>query len=101
MAKTRLPKKPAKARAFSSLMVRLDEESKAYLSQAAKLRGMSVSEYVRTVTVPQARTEVQAARDHVIRLTPEGQLAFWQALCATPKLTDAQRHLGAVMRGES
>ena len=34
-------------------------------------------------------------------LTPEEQLAFWNALNETPKLTAAQRRLGAVMRGES
>jgi uncharacterized protein (DUF1778 family) len=82
-------------------MVRLDDESKGYLSQAAELRRISVSDYVRTVTVAQARREVRAAREQVLALTPEEQLAFWKALSETPKLTAAQRRLGAVMRGES
>lgn len=60
-----------------------------------------MSDYVRTVTIAQARREVLAAREQVIALTPEEQLAFWNALNAPPKLTDAQRHLGAAMRGES
>jgi len=85
----------------SPLMVRLDPESRAYLSQAADLRRISVSDYVRTVTVAQARREVAAAREQVIALTPEEQLAFWNALNQTPRLTDAQRRLGALMRGES
>jgi uncharacterized protein (DUF1778 family) len=80
-------------------MVRLDEESKAYLVQAAKLRRISVSDYVRTVTVAQARREVLAAHEQIIALTPEEQLAFWKALNETPTLTGAQRQLGAVMRG--
>ena len=44
-------------------MVRLDAEGKAFLAQAAELRRISVSDYVRTVTVPQARAEVFAARE--------------------------------------
>jgi uncharacterized protein (DUF1778 family) len=83
-----------------SLMVRLDNESKAYLAKAAGLRRISVSDYVRTVTVAQARREVLAAREQTITLTPAEQLAFWTALNETPALTDAQRELGAVMRGE-
>jgi uncharacterized protein (DUF1778 family) len=82
-------------------MVRLDDESKAFLTQAAELRRVSVSDYVRTVTVAQARREVHASREQAIALTPDEQLAFWNALSATPKLTEAQRKLGAVMRGES
>jgi uncharacterized protein (DUF1778 family) len=85
----------------SSLMVRLDEESKSYLSQAAELRRISVSDYVRTVTVAQARREILAAREEIIALSPEGQLEFWKALNETPKLTPAQRRLGSLMRGES
>ena len=45
--------------------------------------------------------EVQAAREQTIVLTSDEQLAFWNALNATPKLTNAQRRLGSLMRGES
>jgi uncharacterized protein (DUF1778 family) len=82
-------------------MVRLDEESKAFLAQAAQLRRISVSDYVRAVTVAQARREVLAAREQTISLTPEEQLAFWNALNEPPRLTAAQRRLGSLMRGES
>ena len=101
MAKAHTAGQPPKAGKRNPLMVRLDDESKAYLAQAAKLRGVSVSDYVRTVTVAQARREVDASREQTIALTPEEQLAFWNALSATPRLTDAQRKLGKVMRGES
>ena len=84
----------------SPLMVRLDEESKQCLFAAAELRQISVSDYVRTVTVAQARREVRAARENVVTLTPDEQLSFWTALNETPKLTPAQRKLGKVMRGE-
>ena len=90
-----------KTRAASPLMVRLDDESKRCLADAAGLRGISVSDYVRTVTVSQARREVRAAGDRVIAMTPEEQLLFWKALSQTPKLTPAQRRLGAMMRGRS
>lgn len=84
----------------SPLMVRLDAESKQALTAAAELRRISVSDYVRTVTVSQARREVASARDQTILLTPAEQLAFWQALQASPKLTPAQKRLAAMMRGE-
>jgi uncharacterized protein (DUF1778 family) len=86
--------------AASPLMVRLDEESKQYLAQAAELRHVSVSDYVRIVTIAQARREVRAAQERVLTLSAEEQLSFWTALNKSPKLTAAQRRLGAVMRGE-
>jgi hypothetical protein len=43
---------------------------------------------------------VPAARERTVALSPEEQLAFWNALNETPVLTDAQRRLGALMRGE-
>ena len=101
MARARSPSKPKKAGTTSPLMVRLDEKSKAYLVQAAKLRRISLSDYVRAVTVAQARREVLAAREQTIAMTAEEQQAFWNALHEPPKLTPAQRRLGSVMRGES
>jgi uncharacterized protein (DUF1778 family) len=91
---------PARTPATRSLMVRLDADSKECLSQAAKLRGISLSDYVRAVTVPQARREVLAARQQTIVLTPEEQLSFWTALAEPANLTEAQRRLGSLMRGE-
>jgi uncharacterized protein (DUF1778 family) len=82
-------------------MVRLDEESKAFLTQAAKLRRISVSDYVRTVTVAQARRDVEAADQQTITMSPEELRAFWDALNETPKLTPAQKRLGAIMRGKA
>lgn len=85
----------------SSLMVRLDEESKALLAAAAELRQVSVSDYVRSVMVPQASRELAAAESQTIAMTPDEQLQFWNALAKTPKLTKAQKELGAIMRGEA
>lgn len=79
-------------------MVRLDEESKSVLAKAAGLRRISVSDYVRTVTVAQARREVASVENGIITLAPEEQLALWQALQAPPKLTRAQKRLGKLMR---
>ena len=97
---TRGRRSPARPPAGRSLMVRLDEESKDCLTEAARLRGISLSDYVRAVTVPQARREVLAAREQSLSLTAEEQLAFWTALAEPPHLTEAQRRLGAIMRGE-
>jgi uncharacterized protein (DUF1778 family) len=100
MAKSRSSDYPKKPRSSSPLMVRLDHESKGFLTQAAKLRRVSISDYVREVTVAQARKEVLAAGEQTILLTPEEQLAFWKALNDPGSLSKAQRRLGALMRGE-
>ena len=97
----RSSKKIPAAKTASPLMVRLDEESKRCLAEAADLRHVSVSDYVRTVTVSQARREVRAAAAQVIAMTPEEQLMFWKALNETPKLAPAQRRLGSLMRGQA
>ena len=85
----------------SPLMVRLDEASKSYLAKAAELRRVSISDYVRMVTVAQARREVTQAEQTTISLTAEEQLEFWNALNGASKLTNAQRELGRTMRGEA
>ncbi len=82
-------------------MVRLDAASKQALAAAAELRRISISDYVRTVTVAQARREVASSRDQTIQLSPDEQLAFWQALQTPPRLTAAQKQLGAMMQGRS
>jgi uncharacterized protein (DUF1778 family) len=84
----------------SPLMIRLDAESMACLVHAAELRRVSLSDYVRTVTVAQARREVLAAREAILTSAADEQLTFWNVLNETPKLTDAQQRLGATMRGE-
>ncbi|QDV54589.1 DUF1778 domain-containing protein [Rosistilla oblonga] len=85
----------------SSLMVRLDEQSKATLSAAAELRRISVSDYVRSVVVGQAERELAAAEAQTVAMTAEEQLQFWNALAKPPKLSKAQKELGAMMRGEA
>ena len=85
----------------ATLTVRLDAAGKAALAEAAHLRGVSVSDYVRSIMVGQARREVEAAASRTLVLAPEEQLAFWRALNAPADLTPAQRRLGALMRGEN
>jgi uncharacterized protein (DUF1778 family) len=82
-------------------MVRLDKECKTMIIKAARLRRTSVSDYVRTITVAQARREVESASNQTIALSPDEQLRFWQALEAPAKLTPAQKRLGALMRGKT
>jgi uncharacterized protein (DUF1778 family) len=87
-----------KATRSRSLVVRLDEESKVLLARAAELRRISVSDYVREVTIAQAQREVRDAEQQIITLSPEAQLAFWKALNEPVQLTEAQKQLGALMR---
>ncbi len=90
---------PTPRTAPSPLIVRLDSESKQALAAAAELRRISVSDYVRTVTVAQAKREVAGAREQTIALSPDEQLAFWNALQAAPRLTAAQKRLASLMQG--
>jgi len=98
MAKAR---KDGSSGSTRSLLVRPDEASDDVLVRAAELRRISASDYVRQVTVSQARKEVDAVASQTIALTPEEQLAFWNALQETAPSTPRRRELGEVMRGES
>ena len=103
MASTQIrPKKQAgkKKPSSKSVMLRLDAKSKALLQKAAKLRHTSVSDYIRSITLAQAQKEIQAAEHNLIVMTPEQQLAFWNALNEPVVLTPAQERLGRIMRGE-
>ena len=95
----RIPAKALPASPISPLMVRLDAASKTVLSEAAKLRKISVSDYVRTIVVAQARREVEAAPARTIAMSADEQLTFWKALNEPPKLTERQRKLGKLMQG--
>jgi uncharacterized protein (DUF1778 family) len=98
MAKSKISRRTTTS--TSTLKVRLDLVSKACLRQAAELRRISMSDYVRMVMVPQARREVEAAKRQTISLSPDEQLAFWRALQAPTRLTAAQSRLGTLMRRE-
>jgi uncharacterized protein (DUF1778 family) len=82
-----------------NLMVRVDRTSKSVITAAARLRGVSASDYVRSVVAAQARRELEEARTRTIRLSAEEQLAFWKALAEPASLTPRQRELGRIMRG--
>jgi uncharacterized protein (DUF1778 family) len=85
---------------MATLNMRLDDESKAAIAKAAALRGINITDYIRAVLVGQARREVDAAEQHVFRPTADEQLLLWQALESPPPLSDRQRRLGRLMRGE-
>jgi uncharacterized protein (DUF1778 family) len=99
IAERRCPRKPAEGKT-ENLMIRVDSTSKGVIAKAARLRGISASDYVRMVVVSQARREVREAQTQTISLSSEEQLAFWQALHAPVSLTRRQRALGKIMRGE-
>lgn len=73
MRQSDLPKKRETAKTVRPTTVRLDPESKHRFAEIA----------------------IQ----DVIALTSEEQLSFWNVLTERPKLTSAQRRLGAMMRG--
>jgi uncharacterized protein (DUF1778 family) len=84
----------------TALLVRLDRPSKRVIAEAAYLRGVSTSDYVRSVVATQARRDLQEASTRTIVLSAGDQLAFWNALHEPVALTERQRNLGKIMRGE-
>ncbi len=87
--------------ATTTLQARLDPESKQTIAQAAKLRQVGLSDYIRLVLVPTAKKEIEQAKNQVIQMTADEQERFWMALQAPVKLTKKQRKLGKIMRGDS
>jgi len=57
-------------------------------------------DYVRLFVLAQARRDVDDAEPGMMTLSPEDQLAFWNALQESRPLTKKQRELGRVMRSE-
>ncbi len=82
----------------ANLLVRFDSGAKSLVLRAASLRGLSLSDYVRTRIVPLAKQDVDEAETGVLRLAKQDQLAFWQALQHPPAPTRAQRELGKLVR---
>lgn len=86
--------------ATTTLQARLDPQSKRAVEEAAKLRRVGLSDYIRLVLVPTAKREVAQAKQHVVQMTADEQERFWQALQAPAHPTLAQRELSDIMRGK-
>ena len=84
----------------ANLMVRLDPKSKRLLQRVAALKGVSTSDYVRSVVVTSARRDLLENEGHVLSLTAPEQVAFWQALAGPASLTPRQMRLAELMRGK-
>lgn len=98
---TRRSASATKVNATATLQARLDPESKQVIAEAARLRRLGLTDYVRSVLVPAARKEVEQAKNNVVQLTADEQMQLWDALQSPPRLTAAQKHLGELMRGEA
>jgi uncharacterized protein (DUF1778 family) len=86
--------------ATTTLQARLDPQSKRAVEEAAKLRRVGLSDYIRLVLVPTAKREVAQAKQQVVQMTADEQERFWQALQAPARPSEAQRELGNIMKGE-
>ena len=84
----------------TTLQARLDPQSKRAVEEAAKLRHVGLSDYVRIVLVSSAKREVAQAKNQVLQMTADEQERFWLALQTPVKPTKAQRELGKIMRGD-
>ncbi len=90
----------AKTTATTTLQARLDPQSKRAVEEAAKLRHVGLSDYIRLVLVPAAKREVAQAKNNVLQMTADEQERFWLALEASVEPSKAQRELGKIMRGD-
>jgi len=84
-----------------TIQVRIQPKNKEIIVKAAKLRGIPVSDYLRSVVLGQARKEITIKDDYALQLTAEEQLSFWQAIDKEPALTHKQKELGKLMRGKT
>ncbi len=84
----------------TTLQARLDPQSKRAVEEAAKLRRVGLSDYIRIVLVPAAKKEVALAKNNVLQMTADEQERFWLALEAPVQPSKAQRELGKIMRGD-
>ena len=105
MPVTKKPSKSAekkrKPRSSAILQARLDQESKDLIAEAAQLRSLGITDYVRAVLVPAARREVDEAKKNILTLTADEQKACWDALQSPPRVTASQKRLGQLIRGEA
>jgi len=76
----------------------LDSRQKATLRRAAKLRGLSLSDYVRSRIVRAAELDIDDAQSRALSLSRADQLALWRALQNPPAPTRRQKELGARVR---
>lgn len=82
----------------ANLLVRFDRVDKVLVQRAAHLRGLTLSDYVRSKILPLARQDIEEAGFGVLRLPKEDQVAFWRALQHPPAPTKTQRALGRLVR---
>lgn len=84
--------------ATSIFQARLDPISKSFLEQAAKLRGISQTDYLKAILIPFAKQEVLDAEKGGIKLSTQEQEEFWDALNEPVKLTKNQKKLSKKMK---
>jgi uncharacterized protein (DUF1778 family) len=82
----------------TNVLVRFDRRAKALIQRAARHRGLSVSDYVRSRIVPLAQQDVEEAATSVLRLGKDDQIALWRALQRPQAPTAAQKALGRLVR---
>jgi len=82
----------------ANVLVRFDRRAKALIQKAARHRGLSVSDYVRSRIVPMAQQDVEEATTGVLHLGKEAQIALWRALQRPQAPTAAQKALGRLVR---
>lgn len=83
-----------------TIQARINPANKEIITQAAKLREIPVSDYIRTTVLEQAKKEVSSSKLNILQLTEAEQLSFWHVIDSEPKLSNSQKELGKLMRGE-
>lgn len=82
----------------ANVLIRFDAKRKARVRRAAELRGLTVSDYIRTRIDSIVDRDLEEAETGVLRLSREDQIALWRALQNPPPPTKQQRELGALIR---
>jgi uncharacterized protein (DUF1778 family) len=82
----------------ANVLVRFDRRAKALIQKAARHRGLTLSDYVRSRIVPMAQQDVEEATTGVLRHGREDQIALFRALQRPQAPTAAQKALGRLVR---
>ncbi|MBN2718933.1 MAG: DUF1778 domain-containing protein [Deltaproteobacteria bacterium] len=86
--------------ATTTLQARLDPDSKRAVEEAARLRHVGISDYIRLVLVQTAKREVEASEKRILQMTADEQERLWDALQASASPSPAQQKLGKIMQGD-
>ena len=82
----------------SFFQARLDPEEKGLIVKAAKLRGISQTDYLKAILIPFAKQELSDAEQGGVKLSKDEQELFWKALNKRVVLGKKQKEMSVKIK---